>query len=130
MSARGGQEDNMKIVVPIENETEDSNINPSLGRAPYYLLYDTETEAAEIIANTSKDSPSGAGVAAAQLMIDAGAEVLLTPRCGDRAYAALKGAGIKIMLLPSGTAKSGIAVYLEGGLSELDTVVKGHHGAH
>ncbi len=120
----------VRIIVPINQKREDSEINPSLGRSPYYLLYDTATEETELIDNTSKDSPSGAGVAAAQIMIDAGAEVLLTPRCGDRAHAALKGADVEIMLTQPGTARENIEAYLAGRLSELDTVVKGHHGAH
>ncbi|MDN5357095.1 MAG: hypothetical protein PWR17_264 [Candidatus Methanomethylophilaceae archaeon] len=117
----------MKIIVPVEKGSENSDIGESLGRAPYYLLFDTENRVAEYLENPVADSPSGAGVGAAQTITDSGADVLLTLRCGDRAYEVLREAGIKVFLALSGKAEFSIEAYLEGNLSELASVHKGHH---
>jgi len=117
----------MKIIVPVERASGISEISGSLGRAPYYLFYDTEVGVATYLENPVADSPSGAGVGAAQTITDAGADVLLTLRCGDRAYEVLREAGIKVFLAPSGDAGSGIEAYLQGRLSELTDFHEGHH---
>ncbi len=117
----------MKMIVPVEGASGNSEISGSLGRAPYYLLYDTEAEVSTYIENPVADSPSGAGVGAAQTLIDAGADVLLTLRCGDRAYEVLREAGIKVFLAISGDAESNIEAYLQGRLSEFASVHEGHH---
>lgn len=121
----------MKIIIPVSSETEDPEINQSLGRAPYYMVYDTETKKSSYLKNPAKDSPSGAGVKATQTILDTGAKVLLTIRCGDRAYEVLKGADIKVMSAFSGKAKANIDAYLEGKMSELETIHEGlhNHGA-
>lgn len=118
----------MNIIIPISNDSEDPDIAESLGRAPYYMLHNADTGTSKIISNPSKDSPSGAGVKAAQTILDTRAEVILAIRCGDRAYEALKEGNVKIMSAFSGKAEANINAYLEGRLSELDTIHKGHHG--
>ncbi|MGE4577190.1 MAG: hypothetical protein AB7D42_01495 [Candidatus Methanomethylophilaceae archaeon] len=66
----------MKIIVPVEKGSENSDIGESPGRAPYYLLFDAENRVA--------DGPSGADVSSAHTITDSGADVLMTLRCGDR----------------------------------------------
>lgn len=119
----------MKIIIPVNEETENTEIAQSFGRAPFYMLYDTETKKTETIPNPATESPSGAGIKAAQTIVDSGAKVLLTIRCGNNAYDVLKGAGIKVMEASTGIAKDIIQAYIDGKLSELDTIHEGHHGA-
>ncbi len=118
----------MKIVIPVNNDSKNPDIAPQLGRAPLYMVYDAESKTSNIIANPAKDSPSGAGVKAAQTMVDTGAKVLLTIRCGDRAYDVLNGAGVKVMEAFEGSAMDNINAYLDGKMSELETIHAGHHG--
>lgn len=117
----------MKIIIPVSNNSENPDIAESLGRASHYMLYDTGTRVSNIIPNPAKDNPSGAGVKAAQTIVDTGAKVLLTIRCGNHAYEVLNGAGIKILSAFLGKAKENIDAYLEGNLLELDTVHEGNH---
>lgn len=118
----------MKIVIPVNNDTDNPDIAESLGRAPFYMVYDTETKTSETIVNPAQDSPSGAGVKAAQTIVNTGAKILLTIRCGDRAFEVLDGAGVKLMEGFTGTAKENIDAYVDGKMSELDTIHAGHHG--
>lgn len=117
----------MKIIIPISGEKEDSDIDQSFGRAPYYMIYDTDTKKTTFIPNPATDSPSGAGVKAAQAIVDSGAKVLLTIRCGGNAHEVLTGADIKVMQAHPGPAKDIIEAYLKGKLSELVTIHEGHH---
>ena len=65
----------MIIAVPVEdNEVE---ICPSFGRTPLFYFYDTETETGEFVENEAMNAPGGAGIKAAQTVIDAKAEVIL-----------------------------------------------------
>ncbi|NLN71366.1 MAG: dinitrogenase iron-molybdenum cofactor biosynthesis protein [Thermoplasmatales archaeon] len=118
----------MKIIMPVNSKAEDPDIAQSLSRAPYFMIYDTDAKASDFISNPAMDSPSGAGVKAAQIIIDTGAKVLLTIRCGDRAYEVLNGGNIKIMAAAPGKAKTNIDTYLGGGMNELETIHEGHHG--
>lgn len=118
----------MKIVIPVNNESNNPDIAESLGRAPFYMVYDTETKTSNTIVNPAQDSPSGAGVKAAQTIVDTGAEILLTIRCGDRAFEVLDDAGVKLMEGFVGTAKENIDAYIDGKMSRLETIHKGHHG--
>ena len=34
----------MKIAIPVDEKSLESNVCVSFGRAPYYLIYDTETK--------------------------------------------------------------------------------------
>lgn len=120
----------MKILIPTDNETKETRIAESLGRAQYYMLYDTDSKTSETFSNPAKDSPSGAGVKAAQTIVDAGAQVLITIRCGDRAYEVLNNAGMRVMAAFAGTAEENIDAYLSGRMPELGAVCKVHdHGA-
>ncbi len=117
----------MKIAIPVEDDSGFPDVAQSLGRAAYYLVFDTETEASVIISNPAKDSPSGTGVKAAQTIVDSGAEVLLTIRCGDRAYEVLTAANVDVMSAFTGKAEENLNAYFEGRLSKLETVHSGHH---
>lgn len=118
----------MKIAIPVINESENPEIAQQLGRAPFYMVYDTESKASETVTNPAQDSPSGAGVKAAQTIVNTGAKVLLTIRCGDRAYEVLDGAGVKVMEAFEGSAMDNINAYIDGKMSELETIHSGHHG--
>ena len=118
----------MKIAIPVINESENPEIAQQLGRAPFYMVYDPETKTSETVTNPAQDSPSGAGVKAAQTIVNTGAKVLLTIRCGDRAYDVLDGAGVKVMEAFEGSAMDNINAYIDGKMSELETIHSGHHG--
>ena len=45
----------MRILIPVlENRGKESRVSPHFGRAPYFALYDSETEKLEIIENKSE----------------------------------------------------------------------------
>ena len=72
----------MKIAIPVDTSNMESSVCISFGRSPYFLVYDTENKESVFLENTDAQSPGGAGIKAAQIILDSNADVLLTPRCG------------------------------------------------
>ena len=118
----------MKIAIPVDEKTLKSNICVSFGRTPYFLIHDTETKENVFIDNSAAASTGGAGIKAAQTVVDNEANVLLTPRCGENAADVLKSADIKIFKTTSASAKGNIDDFIDGKLSLLDEIHAGFHG--
>ena len=119
----------MKIAIPVENKSQDPNVCPLFGRAPYFLIYDTETSEAYFLDNSAAASQGGAGIKAAQAVIDQGAETLLTPRCGQNAAEVFKAAGIKIYKTQGDSSRANIKAFDAGELSSLEDIHPGFHGS-
>lgn len=118
----------MKIAIPVDEKNNGTNVCVSFGRAPYFLVYDTETKDSQFIENTAASSTGGAGIKAAQTIVDNKGDVLLTPRCGENAADVIKAAGIKIFKTVDGAAKKNIDAFIDGKLSLLDEIHAGFHG--
>lgn len=103
-------------------------ICPSFGCAPYFLLYDTDTNESKWIANSAEESSGGAGISAAQLLADSGADALITPRCGENAEKVLSDAKIKAYRSIEGTAQGNLDTLEAGKLSPLSEFHAGFHG--
>ncbi|MFP7755900.1 NifB/NifX family molybdenum-iron cluster-binding protein [Thermodesulfobacteriota bacterium B35] len=86
----------MKLCITASGPDLDSTTDTSFGRAPWLLIVDTDSMAVGAVENASAAARQGAGIAAAQLIADHGAEALLTGRVGPKARAALDAAGIRI----------------------------------
>ena len=46
----------MKITIPMNEQTLESGVCPSFGRAPYFLLYDTDTSESQWIVNSAAEN--------------------------------------------------------------------------
>jgi len=109
----------MKVVVTSTGDTLEAPVDPRLGRAAKFILYDTDTKEFSVVDNSVGVAAShGAGVTAGQAITDTGAEVVLTGNCGPRAYQVLSAAGIKIYVGASGTVADALKQFEEGKLGE------------
>lgn len=118
----------MKIAIPVDEKDMGANVCVSLGRTPYFLIYDTETKESTFLDNSAAASAGGAGIKAAQTIVDNKAKALLTPRCGENAGDVLKAADIKIFKTTTAPAKDNIDAFIDGKLSLLDEIHAGFHG--
>jgi len=118
----------MKIAIPVDEKTLESSVCASFGRTPYFLIYDTETKESVFIDNSAAASTGGAGIKAAQTIVDNKAGALLTPRCGQNAADVIKSADIKIFKTTSASVKDNIAAYIDGKLPLLEEIHAGFHG--
>jgi len=119
----------MKIAITSTGKTLDSQVDQRFGRAAYFIVVETETMEFSVLENESVDAASGAGVTSAKVVIDAGAEAVLTDNCGPNAQRILIAAGIKLYTGTAGTAKEAIDLFINGKLIETsDPNVEAHSG--
>ena len=86
----------MKIAMPVDDRSIETNISQHFGRAPYFLIYDTESKESVFADNSAAASQGGAGIKAAQTIVDNKVSALLTPRCGENAAGVIKASNIKM----------------------------------
>ena len=118
----------MMIALPLDENRTD--ICPSFGRAPYYLFHNTQTETTEIKENPAAQAEGGAGIKAAQFVVDNGADTLITPRCGENAAELLKAAEIVIYKSEGNSAEDNLSAFKDGRLALLTHFHAGFHGGH
>jgi predicted Fe-Mo cluster-binding NifX family protein len=106
----------MKIVVSAEGETLDAPASQVFGRCPIYVFVDTETMQYEAVPNPAMNQGGGAGIQAAQFVVNQGAQAVLTGNLGPNAYDVLQAAGIKGYLAPEGTVRQAVDAYKAGQL--------------
>ena len=118
----------MKIAIPVDEKSLDSNVCVSFGRTPYFLIYDVDTKESVFLDNSAAASTGGAGIKAAQTIVDNKANVLLTPRCGENAAEVLKSADIEIFKTTSASVNDNMDAFIDEKLSLLDEIHAGFHG--
>jgi predicted Fe-Mo cluster-binding NifX family protein len=118
----------MKIAIPVDEKNIKSNVCVSFGRTPYFLLHDTHTKESVFLDNSAVASTGGAGIKAAQVIVDNKVNALLTPRCGQNAADVLKTADIKIFKTTNASIKENIEDYISGNLPLLEEIHAGFHG--
>jgi len=117
----------MKVAVPVENKSLEAPVCPSFGRTPFYALIDTESEACEFVDNAAAASQGGAGIKAAQSLVDSGIAALITCRCGKNAAQVLNAAGVKMYKAQDGSVKDNIVAFKDRRLSLLAEIHSGFH---
>ena len=118
----------MKIAVSSQGTSLQDQVDPRFGRAPYFLIIDTETMECKPIENSQNvQLAQGAGIQAAQYVINEGVEALMTGNCGPKAYATLSAAKINVFVGVHGTVSDAVDQYKSGSLTKADTAnVEGH----
>ena len=107
----------MKIAVTSTGKDLESAVDPRFGRAAYILIVDSETFELAVLDNKENvHALKGAGIQAARMVSEKGAQVLLTGYCGPNAFKALKAAEIGVANDASGTVKDAVKDYLDGKL--------------
>ena len=112
----------MKIAITSTGNNLDALVDPVFGRCAYFIIVEVENneiKSFESIANEARNAIGGAGIQAAQLVANKGAEVVITGNIGPNAFNALASAGIKVVTGLAGiSVKDAIQRYLQGELKE------------
>jgi predicted Fe-Mo cluster-binding NifX family protein len=109
----------MKIAISSTGEDLDSHVDPRFGRCQYFIFVDPETMGFEILENEGLMASGGAGVQAAQSIIQNGANVLITGNLGPNAASAPSASGIKVYLVSGGTVREATESFKAGNLHEI-----------
>lgn len=106
-----------KLCVPTSGSGGlDDLVGEHFGRVPTFTFVDSETGEVEILDNTSEHM-GGAGLPA-DLLISAGAEVILCQGLGRRAIQLLSDGGVSVCTGVSGTVAQVVAEWKGGSLAE------------
>ncbi len=119
----------MKIAVSSTDKDLNAEVDQRFGRCKYFLIVDSENMEFNAISNESSTSFGGAGVKAAETVVNNGAEILITGNIGPNAHRTLAAGNIKIFTGAKGTIKDAIKNYKNGKLNKTDNPsVRSHHG--
>ncbi len=109
----------MKIAFTATNKDLSAPMDPRFGRAPMFLIYETETEAFSAIENAFADAGQGAGTRAAETVARAGVVSIVTGDCGPKAFNVLKQAGVKVYSAKAMSIAEALAAFKAGKLTEI-----------
>ncbi|MEJ2037421.1 MAG: DUF134 domain-containing protein [Desulfosarcinaceae bacterium] len=111
--------DMSKIAITSEGPSLDDALDPRFGRAAGFLVVDPENFEFEYVDNGSSQAlAQGAGIQAAEMIVQAGASALLTGFVGPKAFMALQAAGIKVAQnLENITVRQAVERYNNGQVS-------------
>ena len=119
----------MIIAITATGQKMDSQVDPRFGRAAYFLIGNSEIMDFGVFENNNVTAGGGAGINSAKVVIDAGAEAVLTGNCGPNAERTLRAAGAKLYTGVKGTVAEAIDLFLDGKLKEADGPnVQSHFG--
>ncbi len=119
----------MKIACSAQGATLDAQLDERLGRAAYFLIIDTESQAVEAFDNSSGSASGGAGIQAAQTLASKGVQAVITGNCGPNAFTTFQAASISVYTGASGTVREALAQYQQGQLTAAGQPnVGGHFG--
>ncbi len=104
----------MRIAIPSMGRTIKSTISYQLGRAPFIIIYDSDTKDYKTFENTGFQLKDGSGLKAAEIILQNDTDILLTKEIGRKAYSFLMKEQVNVLLLKSGeTVKSIINRFME-----------------
>jgi predicted Fe-Mo cluster-binding NifX family protein len=117
----------MKLCISSTGKDPQAAVDPRFGRAAGYVFVDTESKTFESVENPAAMAGGGAGTKAAQLVIDRGAQAVLTGNIGPNAFAVLNAAGIKIYTGVSGTVQDAVDAFSGGSLKPVGAPTAAAH---
>lgn len=86
-----------KIAISSEGPTLEDLLDPRFGRAAGFIIVDSETQGHTYLENgLAQTMAQGAGIQAAETVVNAGAQAVLTGSVGPKAFQVLDSAGIRI----------------------------------
>lgn len=113
----------MRIALSSREMSTKCLLFPSFGRAPYYAIYDDQAKKWQFLPNSGAEKESGAGIKAAQLLVEEKVDIVITGRLGPKASSVLTAAGIKVFLLPELPLYEALEKFKKGECQEM-------HGSH
>jgi predicted Fe-Mo cluster-binding NifX family protein len=118
----------MKIAVTSTGRESASPMDPRFGRTRWFIVADPEKGVWEAHANEQNmNAAQGAGIQAAQHLVNLGVEAVITGHVGPKAFRILKAAGVGIYLGKAETVEEALLLFKQGRLAKTDQAdVEGH----
>lgn len=110
----GTGSDTMRIAVSSTGTELSSPVDERFGRCAYFVIFDDRSQKGTVIVNGSRNAPHGAGIQAAQLLVDRKVKMALSGHLGPKAQEVLDRAGIKAITGISGTVEEALESACQG----------------
>ncbi len=111
----------MKVAISSIGKGIDSNVSTVFGRAPYFVIVEIDGKKivkVESMENASSGQSGGAGISAAQLIAEKGANALITGNVGPRASDVLRQFNIEVYK-GDGLVKEAVQKFIDGKLEKI-----------
>jgi predicted Fe-Mo cluster-binding NifX family protein len=119
----------MKIALCAQSNTPDSSLDSRFGRAAWFAVYNDIDGQWQFVQNQQNlQAAQGAGIQAAQYILDAGAELLIASNVGPKAVTALLAGGVQIVQAPSDLSLSRAVEKFKAG--QLETLTQANVEGH
>jgi len=118
----------MKVVVSATGPGLQAATSPTFGRCPTYVFVDSETMQAETMENIAANAPGGAGIQAAQFVLEHGAQAVISGRVGPNAIDVLNAAQVPVYAFSGGTVQQAIEAFNAGQLQQASVGPMGRGG--
>ena len=108
----------MRIAVASEGRELSSKIDPRFGRARYVVIHDTASGELEVLDNQEiSQLAGGAGVKAAEAVVDNNIDYVISQNFGPKALQVFKVANVKAAVFSDGTVADAIELTKRGQLN-------------
>jgi predicted Fe-Mo cluster-binding NifX family protein len=108
----------VKVTVSTKAKSLKSELDPRFGHSNGFILFDTDTRKATYLDNSAqRNLVWGPGIKAAQIILEAGTEAIVTGQLGPKAAKILENTGVKILECSRGTVRDAIQAFVQGKLS-------------
>jgi predicted Fe-Mo cluster-binding NifX family protein len=101
------------MIIAISSTGSDLNALTSqiFGRCKYYVFVNTENMESEVVANPATRAQGGAGIKAAEFVVDKGAEAVITGGVGPNALRVFQEAGKPVYISSEGTVRKAVELF-------------------
>ena len=117
----------MKIAISTTGNDLDSNVDPRFGRCENFIVVSIEESSFDVIENTAKLEGHGAGLRAAQIVVNANVNAVISGNVGPNAFNVLKNSNITLFTF-SGSIKNALTQFKDGKLAEISLPGRSHVG--
>lgn len=118
----------MKVALTCQGQSLEHNLDQRFGRAVYILVVDLDTHFVEVIDNEANAPFGGAGISAAQMLVDRDIKAVITGQIGPNALRVFKAAEMALYQGFAGSARQNLEAYSAGKLTSLQQFVPSHSG--
>lgn len=118
----------MKIAISATGKSDNDLLDMRFGRCEYFQIHDTENGEFNAIENKGQMSGGGAGIAAAQQIIDEKVDAIITGNLGPNAFKLIEKSGIKTYRSGNIVISSAVEKYKNGELEEIEIAGEAHQG--
>jgi len=114
----------MRIAISARALDINAPFDPRFGRGANFVFVDTESGEWEAYPNAAISASGGAGVQAAQFVVEHGAQAVVSGNFGPNAFATLKAAGMRMFIASEGTVQQLVDRFKAGELQEVDAATR------